>query len=183
MWKIIENNCGKWLKIILTNNWFLSALTGGCQWWASLVDGRMFKWDFSNTFQSYFQKIIFNYNPIKNTCSFGHCPNSLFLLHGSFLQRKNVMHICLRFLDRWLIQTEHLENFHFWYLETSWTNHGADKIALKVWILRIAGARPADSGLYQCQVLLMMLMVKIAIKMIMIFIMIILIFHHFSACW
>ena len=68
-------------------------------------------------------------------------------------------------------------------METSWTNHGADKIALKVWILRIAGARPADSGLYQCQVLLMMLMVKIVIKMIMIFIMIILIFHHFSACW
>ena len=64
-------------------------------------------------------------------------------------------------------------------METSWSNHGGDKIDLKVWILRIAGARPADSGLYQCQVLLMMLMVKIVIKMIMIFIMIILIFHHF----
>ena len=25
-------------------------------------------------------------------------------------------------------------------------------LTLKVWILRIAGARPSDSGLYQCQV-------------------------------
>ena len=52
-------------------------------------------------------------------------------------------------------------------------------IALKVWILRIAGARPADSGLYQCQVLLLVLMVNIVIKMIIIFIMIILIFVIF----